>query len=68
MLIQLTAIILLAAIAIGSFFIYNKMNRTYYVEYTEKGSIEYMVKYGENEFLGIGKITDKNLKIKAFIR
>ena len=50
MLIQLTAIILLAAIAIGSFFIYNKMNRTYYVEYTEKGSIEYMVKYGENEF------------------
>lgn len=24
--------------------------------------------YGENEFLGIGKITDKNLKIKAFIK
>ena len=50
MIVQLTAIILLAAIMLGSFFIYHKMNRTYSVEYTETGSITYMVKYRDNNF------------------
>ena len=50
MTIQIVAIILLAAIALGSFLIYNRMNRTYYIEYTEKGTIDYKVQYKENEF------------------
>ena len=48
--IQLTAIILLTAIALSSLLIYNKMNRTYHIEYTEKSNIEYMVQYRDNEF------------------
>ena len=50
MIIQFIAIVLLAAIALGSFLIYNRMNRTYYIEYTENGSIDYKVQYKENEF------------------
>ena len=50
MIVQIVAIVLLAAIAFGSFLIYNRMNRTYYIEYTEKGTIDYKVQYKENEF------------------
>ena len=48
--IQLVAIILLAVTSLGSFLSYNQMNRTYYIEYTEVGSIDYNVHYKENEF------------------
>ena len=44
------AIILLAAIAIGSFMIYNRMNQTYYIEYTETSSIAHRALYTENGF------------------
>ena len=37
---QLIAIILLAVISIGMFLVYNILDRTYYVEYTESGSLE----------------------------
>lgn len=50
MIVQLFAIILVAVIALGSFLIYNRMNRTYYIEYTENGIINYKVQYEENEF------------------
>ena len=50
MVLQLIAIFLVAAIALGSLLIYNKLNRTYYIEYTENGKIDYMVKYRQNEF------------------
>lgn len=48
--IQLIAVILFAAIAIGSFVVYTRMNHTYYVEYTEKGDIDYKVQYTDNSF------------------
>ncbi len=48
--IQVVALVLLAALALGSFLIYDRMNRTYYIEYTESSSIDYKVQYKENEF------------------
>lgn len=48
--IQVIALVLLAALALGSFLIYDRMNRTYYIEYTESSSIDYKVQYKENEF------------------
>ena len=58
--IQLTAIILLAVIALGSFLIYYRMNRTYYIEYTENGSIDYMVRYKGDNFFEDGTWIDKD--------
>ena len=48
--IQIVAIAIVAAIALGSFLIYDRMNRTYYIEYTECSNIDYKVQYRENEF------------------
>ena len=48
--IQLVAITVMIAIALASFLTYDTMNRTYYIEYTENGSIDYMVQYKENDF------------------
>ncbi|MBQ8497976.1 MAG: hypothetical protein IJ489_11060 [Clostridia bacterium] len=50
MMIQIVALALVAAIALGSFIIYDRMNRTYYIEYTESSSIDYHIQYIENEF------------------
>ena len=47
---QLVAIVILATIALTSFLIYNRMNRTQYIEYTETGRIDYSVQYKDNEF------------------
>lgn len=49
-LIQAIALALLAVIAVGLFYIYDKMNDTYYIEYTDGGSIDYKVHYKENGF------------------
>ena len=48
--IQSIAIALIATVAIGAFFIYNNMNRTYYIHYTEQGNADYKVHYKENNF------------------
>lgn len=48
--IQLVAIVLLAVIALSSFLIYNRMARTYRIEYTESSKIDYNVQYSENNF------------------
>ena len=48
--IQIIAIVLVAVIAIGSFLIYDRMNQTYYIEYTEDAKIDYRVQYRENAF------------------
>lgn len=50
MLIQLVAIAVLVALALGSFLVYNRMNRTYQIEYMENSTIDYRVQYTENEF------------------
>ena len=50
MIVQLIAIVLLLALAVSFFVVYNRMNRTYYVEYTEAGNIDYQVQYKKNNF------------------
>ena len=48
--VQIAAIAVILAIALGSFLIYDKMNRTYYIEYKESSSIDYKVQYKDNDF------------------
>ena len=48
--IQIVAIAVLVALSLGSLLVYNSVNRTYHIEYTENSSIEYMVQYNENAF------------------
>lgn len=50
MIIQIIAIVLAGAIALGAFLIYDRMNQTYYIEYTESSKIDYRVEYRENAF------------------
>lgn len=49
-LIQAVALAVVCIIALGSFFVYDRMNRTYYIEYTENGSVDYKVQYENNGF------------------
>jgi hypothetical protein len=48
--IQIVAIVLVAAMALGMFLIYDRMSQTYYIEYTESSKIDYRVEYVPNEF------------------
>lgn len=48
--VQIAAIALLVAIALGSFVIYRSIDRTQYIEYTENSGIDYKVQYKENDF------------------
>ncbi len=59
MLVQIVAIILLAAVALVSFLVYNRMNSTQYIEYTEAASVDYKVQYKNNEFFD-GEWIDKD--------
>lgn len=47
---QIIAIILVSAISIGCFLTYNRLSRTYYIEYTEGSTTDYQVVYQENEY------------------
>lgn len=47
---MLVAIIILAVMALGSYWVYNKIDSTQLVEYTETGDVDYLVQYRENEF------------------
>ena len=49
-LIQTIALALVVVIALGSFLVYDRMNQTYYIEYTESSAIDYRVQYQENNF------------------
>ena len=49
-LIQTVALVLVAAFALTFFVVYDRMNRTYYIEYTENGSVDYKVNLKENNF------------------
>ena len=48
--IQLVAIMLLAAMALVSFLVYHRIDKTQLIEYTESGNINYRVQYKDNEF------------------
>ena len=43
-------LVLAVIIALGSFLVYNRMDRTYYIEYTESGASSYKVQYKENDY------------------
>ena len=47
---QIVLLTVVAAIALGSFLIYRRLNRTFYIEYTEDSSSDYTVHYKENNF------------------
>ena len=48
--IQAVALALVTVFALTSFLVYDRMNRTYYIEYTEKGNVDYRVNLKENSF------------------
>lgn len=49
-LIQAVALALVAVIAVGCFFTYHCLSRTYYIEYAENSATDYQVIYQENEY------------------
>ena len=48
--IQTVALVVVAVIALGCFLTHNRLDRTYYVEYTEDCETDYQVVYQENEY------------------
>ena len=48
--IQIVALLLLLVISLSMFLVYDRMSRTYYIEYTENSNIDYKVQYNENDF------------------
>ena len=50
MFIQAVAIAVMVVLALGSAFVYDRMNRTYYIEYTESGNVDYKVNLKSNNF------------------
>ena len=50
LMIQTIALLLAIVFAFGSFLVYDRMNKTYYIEYTENSSTDYCVQYQENDF------------------
>lgn len=50
LIVQAVALVVAVAIALCSFLVYNQMDKTYYIEYTENGSIDYQVRYADDEF------------------
>ena len=65
--IQAISVALVAIIALGSFLIYNKMNSTYYIEYTEQGAVDYKVHYRENSFYDDEWIEPGNAYVSALV-
>ncbi len=49
-LIQTIALIALLAMTLGFFTIYNRLSRTYYIEYSDTGSVDYRVWLKDNDF------------------
>lgn len=67
MIVQIVTIVLLASVALGAFLIYNRMNRTHYIEYTESGVIDYKVQYKDNEFFDDDLIGSNQTYISALV-
>ena len=47
---QIIILCIVSVMTLSSFLIYDNMNSTYYIEYTESASADYSVEYKENEF------------------
>ncbi len=48
--IQTIALVVAVVVALGSYVVYDTMNRTYYIEYTESGEVDYKVYLKDNNF------------------
>ena len=48
--VQAIALALAIIVALGSFLIFNNLNQTYYIDYSESGSADYKVGYKENDY------------------
>ena len=66
--IQLIAIIIAAAIALVSFFMYHRIDRTQLIEYVESGDVDYRVQYKANEFFPDEWIDDEKTYISSLIQ
>lgn len=49
-LIQIIVLSVVCVISLSSFVIHDRMNRTYYIKYTEQGTVDYSVQYANNSF------------------
>jgi len=66
--VQAIAIALAVIVALGSFFTYDSMNRTYYIEYTESGNADYKVQYKENNFFDTEWVESGNSYVSSLIK
>lgn len=66
--IQIIAILLISVIAIGAFAVYNRMNREYYIQYTEKGNATYDVYLRENGFFEDESVGADQAYVAALIK
>lgn len=67
LIIQTIALVVAVAVALCSFLVYNRMNKTYYIEYTEGSSIDYQVRYQENAFFDDPMLDANKAYITALI-
>ena len=66
-LIQIIAIVVVSIVALGSFIAYNRVNREYYIHYTEQGSVDYEVFLLENDFFEDDSVEDGKAYVTALI-
>lgn len=67
MLIQLIVLLSLLLISPLSYLLYEKLNSTYYIEYTECGNVDYKVQYKENNFFEDEWIGEEKAYISSLI-
>lgn len=65
--IQTVALITVILIALCSFMLYDRMNRTYYIEYTESSAVDYKVQYKSNGFFEEEWIDSGNSYVTALV-
>lgn len=65
--VQIVALALISLVLLSSLYVYDKMNQTYYIEYTEKGSVDYRVHLKENDFFEDEWVESDRAYISALI-
>jgi len=65
---QLIALSLVTIIMFGAFFVYHRMNQTYYIHYTETGEVDYKVYLKENDFFEEEWLGAENAYIASLIK
>ena len=65
--IQIVAIALVSLILLGSVITYSKLNKTYYISYTERGDVDYDVKLKPNNFYEETVLDEGRLYVASLI-